>query len=90
MKPLSIILVAMLIVIFVAGAVLRFFDVFPPGGGDEALAAAGPQAAPTHDSVLVTLFSSSTKRDWLDFLLDQGALDSPHEFPKAAYCHELT
>ena len=71
MKPLSIILIALLIVLFVAGAALRLLGVFPSGGENEALAAAGPQAAPTHDSVSVTLFSSSTKRDWLDQLVER-------------------
>ena len=65
MKPLAMILVFGLIGVVVAGIVLRFV-----GGGDDT---DGPSGKPTlaPDSVLVTLFSSSTKRDWLNQVVEQ-------------------
>ena len=77
MKPLSITLVALLIVLFVAGFAMRLPDVFPSGGegenpgGDGPQAAPAPTASPSHESITVTLVSSSTKRSWLDQVVEQ-------------------
>ena len=62
--------VVTLIVVVVAGIALRFV-----GGGDNPgpVGSAKPTATPPRpsDSVLVTLFSSSTKRDWLNQVVEQ-------------------
>ena len=72
MKPLTAIIATVLIGVVVAGIFLRFV-----GGGADTEGAAqvtdGTSVEPTiaPNSILVTLASSSTKRDWLDQVLEQ-------------------
>ena len=72
MKPLTTTLVALLIVLFVTGAALRLLGVLSIGKSEEEFAVAEPQASPTPDPlIIVKLVSSSTKRDWLDQVVEQ-------------------
>ena len=64
MKPLTIVIVFVLFAVVAAGIVVNFIR-----GGD----AGGTSVAPAKASgaILVTLFSSSTKRDWLNQVVEQ-------------------
>ncbi len=72
MKPLTIVIVFVFVAVVAAGIVVNFIR----GGDDtdeEAQVAGRTSVASTKsaDSILITLFSSSTKRDWLNQVVEQ-------------------
>ncbi|MFQ6029482.1 MAG: substrate-binding domain-containing protein, partial [Dehalococcoidia bacterium] len=81
MKPLTTFLVIVLIVAVAVGILIRVIDLNPNDPNPGATAASGGSAAPAvggspetrapSGSILVTLVSSSTKRDWLDQVVGQ-------------------